>query len=82
MAIGKMCWVASISKGESVSYLVGSDPVQFHGLQPTRLLCPWNSPGKNTGVGSPSLLQEIDLPDPGIESGSPVFQADTTLNLC
>ena len=21
-----------------------------HGLQPTRLLCPWNSPGKNTGV--------------------------------
>ena len=24
-----------------------------------RLLCPWNSPGKNTGVGSHSLLQEI-----------------------
>ena len=21
-----------------------------HGLYPTRLLCPWNSPGKNTGV--------------------------------
>ena len=21
-----------------------------HGLQPTRLLCPWNSSGKNTGV--------------------------------
>ena len=29
------------------------------GLQPTRLLCPWNSPGKNTGVGSQSLLQGI-----------------------
>ena len=27
-----------------------------HGLQPTMLLCPWNSPGKNTGVGSLSLL--------------------------
>ena len=22
-----------------------------HGLQPARLLCPWDSPGKNTGVG-------------------------------
>ena len=26
-----------------------------------RLLCPWNSPGKNTGVGSHSLLQGIFL---------------------
>ena len=24
-----------------------------------QLLCPWNSPGKNTGVGSHSLLQGI-----------------------
>ena len=24
---------------------------------PTRLLCAWNSPGKNTGVGSHSLVQ-------------------------
>ena len=24
-----------------------------------RLLCPWNSPGKNTGVGCHSLLQGI-----------------------
>ena len=30
-----------------------------HGLQPTRLLCPQYSPGKNTGVGNCSLLQEI-----------------------
>ena len=34
---------------------------QPHGLQPTRLLCPWNSPGKNTGVGSHSLLQNPHL---------------------
>ena len=27
----------------------------------TKLLCPWNSPGKNTGVDSHSLLQEIFL---------------------
>ena len=27
------------------------------GLQPARLLCPWNFPDKNTGVGSLALLQ-------------------------
>ena len=30
-------------------------------LQPIRLLCPWDSPGKNTRVGSHSLLQGIFL---------------------
>ena len=30
-----------------------------HGLQPTRLLHPWNFPGKSTGVGCHFLLQEI-----------------------
>ena len=38
---------------------VVSDSLQPHGLQPARLLCPWSSPGKNTGVGSLSLLQWI-----------------------
>ena len=37
-----------------------SDSVQASGLFPAGPLCPWDSPGKNTGVG-------IDLPDPGIE---------------
>ena len=32
-----------------------------HRQQPTRLLCPWDSPGKNTGVGSHFLLQGIFL---------------------
>ena len=32
-----------------------------HGLWPTRLLCPWDPPGKNAGVGSYSLLQGIIL---------------------
>ena len=27
-----------------------------HGLQPTRLLCPWDFPGKSTGVGCHCLL--------------------------
>ena len=34
-----------------------SDSLPLYGLQPTRLLCPWNSPGKNTGVGCHFLLQ-------------------------
>ena len=37
---------------------VASGPFQPHGLQLPRLLCPWNSPGKNTGVGS-HFLQGI-----------------------
>ena len=30
-----------------------------HGLQPTRLLCPWDFPGKSTGVGCHCLLRLI-----------------------
>ena len=33
------------------SHSVVSDPQRPHGLQPTRLLCPWDFPGKSTGVG-------------------------------
>ena len=32
------------------------DPMDW---EPTRLLCPWDSPGKNTGVGCHCLLQGI-----------------------
>ena len=35
---------------------VVSDSLQPHGLQPTRLLRPWNFPGKSTGVGCHCLL--------------------------
>ena len=34
-----------------------SDCVRPHRQQATRLLCPWDSPGKNTGVGCHFLLQ-------------------------
>ena len=37
-----------------------SDP---HGLQPIRLLGPWDSPGKSTGVGCHCLLQLSELID-------------------
>ena len=30
---------------------VVSDSLRPHGLQPTKLLCPWDFPGKTTGVG-------------------------------
>ena len=36
---------------------VVSNSVRPHRQQPTRLLCPWDSPGKNTGVGCHFLLQ-------------------------
>ena len=45
-----------------------------HGLQPTRLLCPWDSPGKNTGVGCHFLLQCMK-----VKSESEVAQSRPTL---
>ena len=38
-----------------------SESLWPYGLWPTRLLCPWDSPGTNTGVDSLFLLQEIFL---------------------
>ena len=37
---------------------------------PTRLLCPWDFPGKNTGWNGLSFLSSGDLPDPGIKPKS------------
>ena len=47
-------------------------------IVPARLLCPWDSPGKNTGVGCHAFLQGIFLIQ-GSEtwSGSPALQADS-----
>ena len=36
---------------------VVSDPQRPHGLQPARLLRPWDFPGRSTGVGSHCLLR-------------------------
>ena len=38
-----------------------SDSLRPHRQQPTRFLCPWDSPGKNIGVGCHFLLQCIKL---------------------
>ena len=40
---------------------VVSDPQQPHGLQPSRLLHPWDFPGKSTGVGCHCLLRQGKL---------------------
>ena len=42
-----------------LSHLVMSDSVQPHGRQPTRLHHPWDSPGKNTGVGAIAFSAKI-----------------------
>ena len=39
-----------------------------HGLQASRLLCPWKSPGKNTEVGCHCLIQGM-FPTQGLNSG-------------
>ena len=47
-----------------------SNFLQLHGLQPTGLLCPWNFPGKNTGVCFHFLLQGI-FPTQRLNPGVP-----------
>ena len=48
-------WVVVVSSLNCVQ------PLWPHGLYPDRLLCPWDSPGKNTGVDCHFLLQGIFL---------------------
>ena len=72
----------------SVSRSVMSNSLQPHGLQPARLLCPRDSPGKNTRVGCHAFLQGIfptQGSNPGLlhcrwilyrlsHQGSPIYQ--------
>ena len=44
------------------------DSLRPHGPYLARLLCPWGSPGKNTGVGGHALLRGI-FPTWGLNSG-------------
>ena len=46
-----------------------SSSLQSHGLRPTRLLCSWDSPGKEYWSGL-SFPPPGDLPDPGIKPRS------------
>ena len=53
-----------------------SESLQRDGLQSARLLCPWDSPGMNTGVGCHTLLQG-NLPNLGVQPASSAWQADS-----
>jgi len=65
-----MAYAAAAAKSPVVS-----DSVRPHRRQPTRLPRPWDSPGKNTGVGSHFLLQCIN-----VKSQSEVAQSCPTLS--
>ena len=58
-----------------------------HGIQPARLLCPWDSPGKDTGVDCHFLLQGIFLTQ-GLSTGplcllaGRFFTTSTTWEAC
>ena len=56
-----VCWSFAYSLWSEAKWSrsVMSDSLRPCGLQPTRLLCPWDSPGKNTGVSCHFLLQGI-----------------------
>ena len=54
----KFCYWALCVCACSVASVV-SNSLQAYGLWPARFLCPWNSPGKNIGVGCHALLQGI-----------------------
>ena len=60
----------TVGMNACVSRSVMSDSLWVHGLKPIRLFYPWNSPGKNTGVGCHSLLQGI-FPTQGLNLGLP-----------
>ena len=51
----RVCWWW----GGKGSHSVLSGSLQPSGLQPTKLLCPWDFPSKNTGLGCHFLLQGI-----------------------
>ena len=61
----------------TLSCSVVSDSLQPQGLWPSRFLCPWDSPGKNTRVGSHALFPRI-FPTQGMNPG--LLQADSLLS--
>ena len=64
-----------------VSRSVVSKSMGPHGLQPARLLYPWDSPGKNTGVGCHFLLQDTMEHYSSIKMKEVLLHATTCMNL-
>ena len=65
-----------LSKSGSAGRSVVSDSLRSHGLQPARLLGPWDFPGRAAGVWQP-FVSPGDLPCPGVEPGSPAPHVDS-----
>ena len=61
-----------------LSCSVMSDSLRPHGLQPTRLLCPWKFSRLEYWSELPCHPSE-ELPDPGIKPESPALRADFLL---
>ena len=59
LILTSLYWARKKKKSESVSHSVVSNSLQSHRLWHARLLCPWDSSGKNTRVGYHFLLQRI-----------------------
>ena len=70
----QIAFCSSCSNLHSHKILLLSDSVRSHRWQPTRLPRPWDSPGKNTGVGCHFLLQCMK-----VKSESEVAQSCPTL---
>ena len=81
-------------KSESVSHSAVSSSLQSHRLQPSTLLCPRNSPGKNFGLAIPfsrgssqprdqTLVSALQV-DPSLSepSGKPFSKDQKFINTC
>ena len=74
-------WTVNIGASQTLVlvFVVQSCPTRCNPCTAAhQALCPWNSPGKNTGVRCHFLLQRI-FSDPGIEACSPALQAHSLL---
>ena len=75
-----LCWVISVNSLVTLVTLLSC--VRLFATPwtvPARLLHPWDFPGKITGVACHFLLQG-NLPNPGIEPGSPAVRVDALLS--
>jgi len=70
-----MIYLYIVAAAAAAKSLQLSDSVRPHRPQPTRLPRPWDSPGKNTGVGCHFLLQCMK-----VKSESEVTQSCPTLS--
>ena len=68
-----LCYSLELCCAESLRRV---DSLRPHGLQPTRLLCPWGFSSQEYQSGLP-CPPPGDLPKPGIKSKSPTLQADS-----